>query len=906
MELEYFLPFLRYFFGTGPRPELRKKMLENERAFFSFVSRTSLFGYAHLIFSEYPELANTGLTAMLKERYERGLAEEAENLRNLEMLEGIAQKNAIPMAVLKEYDFKRMPFYRQGSRPSSDVDVLIRAEDLFRMDRALKEKSIGLNFINFGQWPLETREKENLWRTSSLKTSNDHFARTRELLRGLDSPLFNNFNYRRMDAEGTMGGLIEVHFSPNRKERTYRIAPLTSTALWNELETTESPFIFRMRPEMAILYDANHFLIHLTNLRAGEHHLKRLCDLAYRTLFNTIDWNLLVELARKNRKVTPLLFYLTLGKNHLNLPIPSEVLRELKERRDPFAEFVLRTMFDYRHFFSDRVTARVRIGARFLSQKSGTQNPGALFPPSPERHEVLRIVRKFFGTERATISTHKANNEKLLALISDTSMDGIAYDILSNEQPNSFLVRELRDRARAARESEDALRSAYVSLRHIPMKKIFLKDSTYRFTSPHYISGTRYAADIDVYTDPNNLPAFDRALADHGWRATTAELQITPDIYDLAYEVNRDITKYPELRDEIMAAIARAKECRYRDYATELIGVLSRLRARVTRRIELLRKNGSGEHVLRPWYIAVEHDAKLIEKYLLRQKTAQRHRRKRSYSLEGMRAVLIDYRASLLALSQEEELLSATIGNLNLRTDGIVRSALAPYQRLKDELIRFLDLTREDIERALNREVMARESAQTTRSLEYHHIGSGFADVHSSLSAPHHPFHLRLSSLAYEPIDKDNFVLKREDSIVLDACHFCSNLAKYPHPIRFHGFLKYLTDLLYKMKEDPLDWNRVVECARNANALPQVYFYLRLAQRHLNAPIPDEVIRKVKNGGSFVQNILLDRVDGMRILFNEPTFFSKLYAKAYLEPGRLHAFVTKAHNIYNQVQDHGI
>jgi len=142
--------------------------------------------------------------------------------------------------------------------------------------------------------------------------------------------------------------------------------------------------------------------------------------------------------------------------------------------------------------------------------------------------------------------------------------------------------------------------------------------------------------------------------------------------------------------------------------------------------------------------------------------------------------------------------------------------------------------------------------------------------------------------------------LDNEVSFVINACLFCFQLSSYHKLSRF----RYLSQKIFKaarsLRNNSLQWGKVIILAKEANALSQVLFYLRLIQEIGGPSIPEEVMDVLKKDGSHLQNMLLDRIDRVKLLHGEPSFFLKLYSKMYLEQGVLKYLTSKAHALYNR------
>jgi len=152
-------------------------------------------------------------------------------------------------------------------------------------------------------------------------------------------------------------------------------------------------------------------------------------------------------------------------------------------------------------------------------------------------------------------------------------------------------------------------------------------------------------------------------------------------------------------------------------------------------------------------------------------------------------------------------------------------------------------------------------------------------------------------SLAF--IQKEN-LSDNEAAFVTNACLFCFRLSSYRELSRFRHLPRKISAAARSLTHSSLRWEKVITLGKEANALSQLSFYLQLIKESGGPPLPEEVMDALKEGGSRVQSALLGRIDRVKLLRGEPSFFLKLYSKMYLENGFLKYLTTKAHALYNR------
>lgn len=148
-------------------------------------------------------------------------------------------------------------------------------------------------------------------------------------------------------------------------------------------------------------------------------------------------------------------------------------------------------------------------------------------------------------------------------------------------------------------------------------------------------------------------------------------------------------------------------------------------------------------------------------------------------------------------------------------------------------------------------------------------------------------FEIVLSNLPFKLANitkKDLFDI--EKSIVIEACLFCLNFdLKIDTKNKLLAGKEFLTS-------QKVDWDKLSQFAEQTQAFSQVYFYLK----SIDSTMPEVVLQKIKNGGSQIQNIVLNRV---KITQGKTSIPFLIYSQMYLKPGLVRLLTTKAHYLYN-------
>jgi len=182
--------------------------------------------------------------------------------------------------------------------------------------------------------------------------------RKQEISYGIRNNKYKNFNYFFQNSNNK-GGLLELHFFPNNYCNPKNYLPFSE--IWKHSYVNECG-LRSIEPTSRILYDADHFFLHLRFRHISENglntfivNLKRLCDLGFNLLYekNSIDWNKLINIANKYNISGNTYGYLWLGKKWLNLDIPQNVLDVLK-KQSPKIQIKLIHSLNVLNIFQDK------------------------------------------------------------------------------------------------------------------------------------------------------------------------------------------------------------------------------------------------------------------------------------------------------------------------------------------------------------------------------------------------------------------------------------------------------------------------------------------------------------------------------------------------------------------------
>ena len=331
----FLLQLLQSFFKTGPKPKFLKSILKDQ-SFFSLIKNTYLLDFAYSELKNFSEFQNTWLKNEIENYLPLYKERECQNLKTISLLSEIRKETNIPLMILKEYNYKLHPEYSNNKRYSNDVDVVILKKDLFEIDKKLMEKGFMLKFVDFDldfQPILYKDDHIIIYPFSACKSIN---IRKKEISHGIRNNEYKNFNYF-LPGANNKGGLLEVHFFPNSYCYPKNHLPLTEAwkYSYNNKHNLKS-----IDPAIRILYDADHFFIHLLYHRISKNGLntflcnfERLCDLGLNLLYEkSIDWDKLIKTAAKYNISANAYGYLWFGKKWLNLEIPQNVIAALKKQ----------------------------------------------------------------------------------------------------------------------------------------------------------------------------------------------------------------------------------------------------------------------------------------------------------------------------------------------------------------------------------------------------------------------------------------------------------------------------------------------------------------------------------------------------------------------------------------------
>ena len=156
------------------------------------------------------------------------------------------------------------------------------------------------------------------------------------------------------------------------------------------------------------------------------------------------------------------------------------------------------------------------------------------------------------------------------------------------------------------------------------------------------------------------------------------------------------------------------------------------------------------------------------------------------------------------------------------------------------------------------------------------------------------PFHL-------SEINKED-LFKNESALVIDACICFFQLSLCRNKKDFGEVLNKIHQNASQLRHARVDWREVIAFAKKINASSQLYGNLHLvAATEDGIAIPQETIETLRQNGSRVQNILLDKINIQKFFSGKPPFFLKLYSKMYMESGLIARLTVKIHALYNKL-----
>jgi len=332
----FLLQLLQSFFKTGPKPKFLKSILKDQ-SFFSLIKNTYLLDFAYSELKNFSEFQNTWFKNEIEKYIPLYKERECQNLKTISLLSEIRKETNIPLMILKEYNYKLHPKYLNNKRYSTDVDIVVLKKDLFEIDKKLMEKGFALKSVGFKLDFQPMLYKDGHVIVHSLHSNSSINMRKKEISYGIRSNKYKNFNYF-LSGSNNKGGLFELHFFPN--SYCYPKNHLPFTEIWKH--SYDNKYNLKsIDPAIRILYDADHFFLHLQYHHISENgldtfigNLKRLCDLGFNLLYEkkSIDWNKLINIANKYNISGTAYGYLWLGKKWLNLEIPQNVIDALKKQ----------------------------------------------------------------------------------------------------------------------------------------------------------------------------------------------------------------------------------------------------------------------------------------------------------------------------------------------------------------------------------------------------------------------------------------------------------------------------------------------------------------------------------------------------------------------------------------------
>ncbi len=332
--ITFLLKLIRSSLGQNIAPKLNKEILKDQ-SFFSLIKATYNISIAHQALKKYPEYQNSWLYNEVKKYLKFYKEKERANQEIIKLLKRGSKEVGIRPIILKEYNYKLLLNNKTFFRFSNDVDILIKRSELLKYDSFLENNNFLLNGadleIDF-QPPLSTdgnfiSNKKNKQNKKIIK------QQLIEKLKGY------NKDIKYIKNPNTNPQFLEVHFYPNNYGYFKNFTPLELIYK----NTYQKNSLKMIKPEARILYDANHFFLHLRFKRTLENGLSRfMCNLQriYDIGFNLktkekINWQRLVFLAHKYNTSPHAYGYLMLGKKYLNFDIPQKIINKLKKQSDP-------------------------------------------------------------------------------------------------------------------------------------------------------------------------------------------------------------------------------------------------------------------------------------------------------------------------------------------------------------------------------------------------------------------------------------------------------------------------------------------------------------------------------------------------------------------------------------------
>lgn len=524
--VEYLLQLIRYFFNTCGRPPFRPSILQ-DTTFFSVVKNLSFSGIAFLTLSRYNEFKNTWLERELRNYYLHDKRQDKKNESLYKLISRYIEKYNIPLVFMRDTALKRLPVYREGSRFSTDVDILIRKKDLFHLHSFLREQGFLLMNTDFrlsGKRELYTDSFYDL-----LPPVSPPFHK-QEIINGLEK------NYRTFNYFGK-GAFLEVHVPvPGSVE-------IDKTACF---KYTKDNYL---TPEFDLINQANHFFLHLKYNKTQENRhktflnfLKRLTDIYY-LLYQNPDMQKVISLSIRYGVEHQTYYYLLLAKKHLHFPVPSIILKKLRQPSGLKKRTAL-WLLPGKKIIRDKHTASIAFYCKhFLSLHPPRVSPPPINANSKEASLLLDILSQQGIYEEYHKALPPHNSKRLLSLIKETAIDGLLWHKLKNNPcvPEEVL-KNLKTGYDAVLFFDKILKKSLKDLKDISIDKIFVKDSITRQT-PDYIPGTRYSCDVDILIHPGDALAMDEKMKEKNFLSDGVEIVMPDNLIQLAFRVNKNISQ---------------------------------------------------------------------------------------------------------------------------------------------------------------------------------------------------------------------------------------------------------------------------------------------------------------------------------------------------------------------------
>ncbi len=510
---------------------------------------------------------------------------------------------------------------------------------------------------------------------------------------------------------------------------------------------------------------------------------------------------------------------------------------------------------------------------------------------------ILEIVKKFFNKRNSEIYIHKKLIPTLDKYIKETSMDGIAYLVLKNEPdiPKEFL-KNLKERFKVLKQSYNDSKQVFDKIRQLPFKKILLKENTFKYTNKQYKKGSRYSCDIDFFSPAKNIFDIYKALQKNSFYTNALDIDMNKKIIDiLGAKTNKNISKYPILKKEKESLI---QEQIYKEQNYDPLNPLQELRKGLEQQINTLKN-------IVDLYKKFETGDFHINKELKKIINSLSQNTKKLIQSNGEKD-LIDQKKLLKAENKFLQILQEEKNN-NLSGIIIILEETLSWLRkglqknlYTEELKNYSENLTNIFNKHINKIIKLRQIINKNQELHSFYKNGIFIDLHFNKKLFYNNIvKININKLNKIKIAKNLYSIAPEDSIIIDACHFVFNLAQHKNSYAFQGFLKYITDLLHKIKFNNIDWKKIVNIAKKTQSSSQVWFYLKIAKKYLKIDISQEILKQLKKDGYKGQIILLSLIPKKSLLFNKTNLFVKLYSKSYLENGLINKFVQKIHHIYN-------